>query len=108
MTNGWIEVGGILAALILVVAVALTVWKKNIRKTAKEGEIKVMALVLSVVLTCSVGMGLGFPGVPWALVAYTLSVFFLQWMVSQKVLDWIWKLGKQAIEKRLGGGDGTT
>ena len=60
----WIEVGGILAALILVTAVALTVWKKNLHKCAKEGEIKVLALCLSAALTCSAGVGFGFPGHP--------------------------------------------
>lgn len=102
----WIEVGGILAALILITAVALTVWKKNLHKCAKEGEIKVLALCLSAALTCSAGVGFGFPGIPWALVSYTLAVFFLQWLVSQKVLDWLWKLGRVLIEarvKRLGG-----
>lgn len=104
----WLEVGGILAAIILIVAIALTVWKKNIHKNARENEIKVIALVVSIVITCSAGIGLGFPGIPWALISYSLAVFFLQWLVSQKVLDWLWKLGKGIIEaraKKLGGRD---
>ena len=104
----WLEVGGILAAIVLIVAIALTVWKKNIRKRAKEGEIKAVALLLSAALVCSTGVGLGFPGIPWALISYSLAVFFLQWLVSQKVLDWLWKLGKGIIEaraKKLGGTD---
>ena len=104
----WLEVGGILAIIILVVAIALTVWNKYHRKRAHEGEIKAVALLLSATLVCSTGVGLGFPGIPWALVSYSLVVFFLQWLVSQKVLDWLWKLGKGIIEaraKKLGGKD---
>lgn len=81
-----------LCAIIFVVALSVTVWKKNIRINAKRGEIITVAIILSVALTCTIGIGLGFPGIPWALVGYCIMVFFLQWLFDQKAIDKVWKL----------------
>jgi hypothetical protein len=79
-----------LVALIVAVALCMSAYKKNLRTTAKRKEITWVAVILSVVLTTSLGFGLGFPGIPWALVAYCIVVFFLQWFINQKVVDKLW------------------
>jgi membrane-associated HD superfamily phosphohydrolase len=81
-----------LFAIIFIIALALTVWKKNLRPLAKRNEIVLVAIVLTLLLTCSMAVGLGFPGIPWALVAYCVAVFFLQWLINQKFLDKLWKI----------------
>lgn len=91
----------VLLILIGIVSLSLTTYKKNIRKKATAREIKVVAWILSIVLTTSITYGFEFKGLPFALPAYIVAVFFLQWSISQTVWDWIWKLGKTWIEKKL-------
>lgn len=93
----WFVLLGILAAIIIVVALSITSWKKKIRPKAERKEIITLAILLSVILTTSLAVGLEFPGIPWALAAYILAVFFLQWLVSQTWLD---KLFKAYLKKK--------
>lgn len=83
-----------LGAEIVVVALSLTGYKKKIRQGAKKNEIIVLAILLSIAITASLGIGIPFVGIPWALPAYILTVFFLQWLISQKFFDIAWKIGK--------------
>lgn len=87
----WFVLLGILTAIIVVVALSLTTWKKKLRPHAERKEIITLAILLSIVLTTSLAVGLAFPGLPWALVAYILCVFFVQWLVSQAFLDNLFK-----------------
>ncbi len=86
--------GIILFVEILVVALALTAYKKKLRKTAKKNEIIFTAVLLSCAITISLAVGIPFVGIPWAIPAYIITVFFLQWLVSQEVMDQVWKIGK--------------
>lgn len=91
----------VLLGSMLSVSVAITVWKKNIRKTAKAFEIKSLAAILSILITVSLGLGLQLIGIPLGLIAYTLIVFFGQWLFSQKVLDEIWIYVMKYLKKKF-------
>ena len=95
------ETAIVLVIEIVVVALSLTAYKKQLRKTAKRAEIVWLAVILSTILTISLGYGIPFVGMPFAVIAYTTTVFFLQWLVSQTVMDWGWKLIKGFIEKKV-------
>ena len=68
--------------VIEIVVVALFDYKKQLRKTAKRAEIIWLAVILSTLLTISLGYGIPFVGMPFAVIAYIIAVFFLQWLVS--------------------------
>ncbi len=95
------ETAIVLVIEIVVVALSLTAYKKQLRKTAKRAEIIWLAVILSTLLTISLGYGIPFVGMPFAVIAYIIAVFFLQWLVSQTVMDWGWKLIKEFIEKKV-------
>ena len=95
------ETAIVLVIEIVVVALSLTAYKKQLRKTAKRAEIIWFAVILSTILTISLGYGIPFVGMPFAVVAYIITVFFLQWLVSQTVMDWAWKLIKGFIERKV-------
>lgn len=81
---------------ILVLAAAngllVTTWKKYIRKLAKPTEVKLVALVSTLLTVVSAGYGLEFPGIPWTLIVYVLTVYAGQYLFSQEVFDSLWKL----------------
>jgi len=95
------ETAIVLVIEIVVVALSLTAYKKQLRKTAKRAEIIWLAVILSTILTISLGYGIPFVGMPFAVIAYIIAVFFLQWLVSQTVMDWGWKLIKGFIERKV-------
>lgn len=95
------ETAIVLVIEIVVVALSLTAYKKQLKKTAGRAEIIWLAIILSTILTISLGFGIPFVGMPFALVAYIITVFFLQWLVSQTVMDWGWKLIKEFIERKV-------
>ena len=95
------ETAIVLVIEIVVVALSLTAYKKQLRKTAKRAEIVWLAVILSTLLTISLGYGIPFVGMPFAIPAYIIAVFFLQWLVSQAIMDWGWKLIKEFIEKKV-------
>ncbi len=95
------ETAIVLVIEIVVVALSLTAYKKQLRKTAKRSEIVWLAVILSTLLTLSLGYGIPFVGMPFAVIAYIIAVFFLQWLVSQTVMDWGWKLIKEFIERKV-------
>ncbi len=95
------ETAIVLVIEIVVVALSLTAYKKQLRKTAKRAEIIWLAVILSTILTISLGYGIPFVGMPFAVIAYIIAVFFLQWLVSQTVMDWGWKLIKEFIERKV-------
>ena len=95
------ETAIVLVIEIVVVALSLTAYKKQLRKTAKRAEIVWLAVILSTLLTISLGYGIPFVGMPFAVIAYIIAVFFLQWLVSQTVMDWGWKLIKEFIERKV-------
>ncbi len=95
------ETGLLLLALIVVVALSVTAYKKHLNKDASRKGIIWLAVALSVILTTSLAFGIQFVGMPWALPAYIISVFFLQWLVSQKVMDWGWGIIKGWVEKKV-------
>lgn len=95
------ETAIVLVIEIVVVALSLTAYKKQLRKTAKRAEIIWLAVILSTILTISLGYGIPFVGMPFAVVAYIITVFFLQWLVSQTVMDWVWKIIKGFIERKV-------
>lgn len=95
------ETAIILAIETVVIALSVTAYKKNIRKLAKRREIVTVAFILSMTVTTSLAYGVPFAGLPYALFAYIISVFFLQWLVSQKVLDEAWALVKAYLQKKL-------
>ena len=95
------ETAIVLVIEIVVVALSLTAYKKQLRKTAKRAEIVWLAVILSTLLTISLGHGIPFVGMPFAVIAYIIAVFFLQWLVSQTVMDWGWKLIKEFIERKV-------
>ncbi len=95
------ETAIVLVIEIVVVALSLTAYKKQLRKTAKRAEIIWLAVILSTLLTISLGYGIPFVGMPFAVIAYIIAVFFLQWLVSQTVMDWGWKLIKEFIERKV-------
>ena len=95
------ETAIVLVIEIVVVALSLTAYKKQLRKTAKRTEIIWLAVILSTLLTISLGYGIPFVGMPFAVIAYIIAVFFLQWLVSQTVMDWGWKLIKEFIERKV-------
>ena len=95
------ETAIVLVIEIVIVALSLTAYKKQLRKTAKRVEIIWLAIILSTILTISLGFGIPFVGMPFAVVAYIITVFFLQWLVSQTVMDWGWKLIKGFIERKV-------
>lgn len=87
----------------VVVALSLTAYKKNLRANkAKKHEIVGVAIILSVLLTISLAFGVPFTGIPYTVPAYVVAVFFLQWLVSQQVIDVLWKAVKAFIEKKIG------
>jgi hypothetical protein len=94
----WKTVAGILAAIVVVVAFGMEAYKKNLRgdasgKTrAARWEIILVAASLSVLLTASLGFGLGFPGMPLAGIGYAATVFILQWQLDQNVVKRLWKI----------------
>ena len=94
------ETAIVLIIEIVVVALSLTAYKKQLKKTAGRAEIIWLAIILSTILTISLGFGIPFVGMPFAVVAYIITVFFLQWLVSQTVMDWGWKLIKGFIERK--------
>jgi len=94
------ETAIVLVIEIVIVALSLTAYKKQLRKTAKRVEIIWLAIILSTILTISLGFGIPFVGMPFAVVAYIITVFFLQWLVSQTVMDWAWKLVKSLLERK--------
>ncbi|HKM08133.1 MAG TPA: hypothetical protein VJ869_14305 [Sphaerochaeta sp.] len=95
------ETAIVLVIEIVVVALSLTAYKKQLRKTAKRAEIIWLAVILSTLLTISLGYGIPFVGMPFAVIAYIIAVFFLQWLVSQAIMDWGWKLIKGFIERKV-------
>ena len=95
------ETAIVLVIEIVVVALSLTAYKKQLRKTAKRAEIIWLAVILSTILTISLGYGIPFVGMPFAVIAYIIAVFFLQWLVSQAIMDWGWKLIKEFIERKV-------
>ena len=95
------ETAIVLLIEIVVVALSLTAYKKQLRKTAKRSEIIWLAVILSTILTISLGYGIPFVGMPFAVIAYIITVFFLQWLVSQMVMDWGWNLIKEFIERKV-------
>lgn len=95
------ETAIVLVIEIVIVALSLTAYKKQLRKTAKRAEIIWLAVILSTILTISLGYGIPFVGMPFAVIAYIIVVFFLQWLVSQTVMDWGWKLIKEFIERKV-------
>lgn len=95
------ETAIVLVIEIVVVALSLTAYKKQLKKTAGRAEIIWLAIILSTILTISLGFGIPFVGMPFAVVAYIITVFFLQWLVSQTVMDWGWKLIKEFIERKV-------
>lgn len=95
------ETAIVLVIEIVVVALSLTAYKKQLRKTAKRAEIIWLAVILSTLLTISLGYGIPFVGMPFAVIAYIIAVFFLQWLVSQAIMDWGWKLIKEFIERKV-------
>ena len=95
------ETAIVLVIEIVVVALSLTAYKKQLKKTAGRAEIIWLAIILSTILTISLGFGIPFVGMPFAVVAYIITVFFLQWLVSQTVMDWGWKLIKRFIERKV-------
>ena len=95
------ETAIVLVIEIVVVALSLTAYKKQLRKTAKRAEIIWLAVILSTLLTLSLGYGIPFVGMPFAVIAYIITVFFLQWLVSQMVMDWGWNLIKEFIERKV-------
>jgi len=82
----------IMIGIIVVVAVGMEVYKKNLRgdgngKTrASKKELEAVALAMSVVFVLSLGFGFSFPGFPIAIPGYILGTFLLQWVVSMKML----------------------
>lgn len=106
----WKDVVSVLAAIVVVVAFGMEAYKKNLRgdgsgKTrAGRNEIILVAALLSLVLTASLGFGLGFPGLPLAVVGYALAVFLLQWQLDQNVVKRLWKvpgiLGKAWLQRQ--------
>jgi len=95
------ETAIVLVIEIVIVALSLTAYKKQLRKTAKRAEIIWLAVILSTLLTISLGYGIPFVGMPFAVIAYIIAVFFLQWLVSQAIMDWGWKLIKEFIERKV-------
>ena len=95
------ETAIVLVIEIVIVALSLTAYKKQLRKTAKRAEIIWLAVILSTILTISLGYGIPFVGMPFAVIAYIIAVFFLQWLVSQAIMDWGWKLIKEFIERKV-------
>ena len=95
------ETAIVLVIEIVIVALSLTAYKKQLRKTAKRAEIIWLAVILSTLLTISLGYGIPFVGMPFAVIAYIIAVFFLQWLVSQAIMDWGWKLIKGFIERKV-------
>lgn len=95
------ETAIVLVIEIVVVALSLTAYKKQLKKTAGRAEIIWLAIILSTILTISLGFGIPFVGMPFAVVAYIITVFFLQWLVSQTVMDWGWKVIKEFIERKV-------
>lgn len=91
-----------LAGLIFIIALSLTIYKKNIRKNAKGTEIKLVAGFLSIGLTSSLAYGLEFKGLPFALPAYVIMVYMLQYGISQKVIDTVFKVAKAYFKKKTG------
>mgnify|MGYP000885815188 CR=1 FL=1 len=91
-----------LAVLIFVIALSLTIYKKNIRKNAKGKEIKFVASFLSIGLTSSLAYGLEFKGLPYALPAYVIIVYMLQYGISQKFIDMVFKVAKAYFKKKTG------
>ncbi len=91
-----------LAGLIFVIALSLTIYKKNIRKNAKGKEIKFVASFLSIGLTSSLAYGLEFKGLPYALPAYVIMVYMLQYGISQKFIDMVFKVAKAYFKKKTG------
>ncbi len=95
------ETAIVLVIEIVVVALSLTAYKKQLKKTAGRAEIIWLAIILSTLLTLSLGYGIPFVGMPFAVIAYIIAVFFLQWLVSQAIMDWGWKLIKGFIERKV-------
>jgi len=95
------ETAIVLVIEIVIVALSLTAYKKQLRKTATRKEIVWLAVILSTILTISLGYGIPFVGMPFAVIAYIIAVFFLQWLVSQTVMDWGWNLIKGFIERKV-------
>lgn len=100
--NNWKLFVIFLSSLPLITAIIVTVWKKNIRKQAQAKEIRIVAIIASIIMTVSVAIGFKFPGLPWTLIAYVIFTFFVQWLISQKVLDEIWAFAKAYIQKKAG------
>ena len=70
------ETAIVLVIEIVVVALSLTAYKKQLKKTAGRAEIIWLAIILSTILTISLGFGIPFVGMPFAVVAYIITVFF--------------------------------
>jgi hypothetical protein len=106
----WKNVCAVLMITIVVIGFGMEAYKKNIRgdglgKTkAGKKEIVLVAAIFSLVFSCSFGMGLGFPGLPWAFPGYWLGVFLLQWSIDQAIIKKIWKAlglaGKTLLRKK--------
>ena len=94
------ETAIVLGIEIVVVALSLTAYKKQLKKTAGRAEIIWLAIILSTILTISLGFGIPFVGMPFAVIAYIITVFFLQWLISQTVMDWAWMQIKGLLERK--------
>jgi len=101
----WKVVVGVLVAIEVVIGFGMEAYKKNIRgDRAGRQEIILVAALLSLVFSGSFGIGLGFPGLPWAFPGYALGVFLLQWFIDQTMVKKAWKalglVGKSFLRKQ--------
>ena len=92
------ETAIVLVIEIVVVALSLTAQETAEKDSKKKGR---DYMVILSTLTISLGYGIPFVGMPFAVIAYIIAVFFLQWLVSQTVMDWGWKLIKEFIERKV-------
>ena len=83
----WKIVLYVLGPAVVIIALLMEAYKKILRKDrAKVWEIRILAVVLTVVLTWTGVKGFSLPGSTLALVYYSLAVYALQFFVDMHVI----------------------
>ena len=77
----------VLGPAVVIIALMVEAYKKKIRKDrAKPWEIRILAIVLTVILTYTGTKGFDLPGHDLAIVYYAIGVYGLQFFVDMKVI----------------------
>lgn len=77
----------VLGPAVVIIALLVEAYKKKIRKNqAKPWEIRILAIILTAILTYTGVKGFDLPGHDLAIVYYMIGVYALQFFVDMKVI----------------------